>query len=289
MLLTATTDKISLITSETCDVDVVASYIDRNQSTGAIGQANRQLTTIATGTTTDIVAAPGATTTRKIQQLTIRNAHASTAVDVTVQFNANGTLYEMHAERLYATEILEWDEDTGFKKRVRKNPTISGAKLLNTTEWDSDTTALHRPCTELSFNLQHDNTKYGNRSFGTFGAFITTAAATTTGVMNSVCSTSSPFSSIMANIVSVILSVGTTTCLAACAGASWTTTNGVAPPTIGTTPATFGLILQAGGGQIAVESNFSTYNIAPTIRTEVAASLVGIMRGSWFELFEHTG
>lgn len=114
ILLTATTDKLQVITSAAGDVDVIAAYIDRNQSTFAVGADGRQLTTITTATTTDIVGAPGATTTRNIKQLTIRNAHASIANDVTVQFNANATLYELHKVTLQPGEMLEFVEGVGF-------------------------------------------------------------------------------------------------------------------------------------------------------------------------------
>jgi hypothetical protein len=125
MILTATTDKLSLITEQAGDVDVIVNYVDRVTSTGAVGAANRQVTTITTATTTDILASPAADTTRKVLDISIRNAHATTSVDVVVQYNANGTLYEAHAARLYPTERLAWSFDSGFNlntrpKRVRE-------------------------------------------------------------------------------------------------------------------------------------------------------------------------
>jgi hypothetical protein len=118
IILSLTTDKISLITSSTANIDVVAAYIDRNQSTGVVGLADRQLTTISTATTTDIVAVPGATTTRNVKRMTIRNRHATASNDVTVQINANGTLYELHKVTLLAGECLQYIEDFGFVKLV---------------------------------------------------------------------------------------------------------------------------------------------------------------------------
>lgn len=114
LVLTSTTDKLQLLTSAAGSIDVAAFYIDRDQSTGSVGAANRQLTTISTATTTDIVAAPGATTTRNIKQLHIRNKHATISCNVTVIFDANATDYELHKVTLRPGEALEYVEGVGF-------------------------------------------------------------------------------------------------------------------------------------------------------------------------------
>ncbi len=115
ILLTTTTDKLSLITDFSCNIAVSVIYIDRNQTTGNVGVADRQLTTITTATTTDILAAPGASTTRKVKELRIQNANTSTPMDITLQYNANGTLYEFISSRLMPKDVLTYAEDTGFK------------------------------------------------------------------------------------------------------------------------------------------------------------------------------
>lgn len=114
LVLTATTDKLQLTTSAAGSVDVLAFWVDRDQSSGAVGAANRQLSAIVTATTTDIVAAPGASTTRNVKQLHIRNKHASLSNDVTVIFDANGTDYEIHKVTLRPGEALEYVEGVGF-------------------------------------------------------------------------------------------------------------------------------------------------------------------------------
>lgn len=114
LLLTLTTDKLQLITSSTANIDVTATYIDRDQSTGVVGLADRQLTATSTATTTDIVAAPAATTTRNIKALMIRNRHASSSNDVTVQLNANSTLYTLYKKTLLAGESLIYIDAVGF-------------------------------------------------------------------------------------------------------------------------------------------------------------------------------
>jgi hypothetical protein len=114
MFLAATTDKLQLITSAAATVDVNVNYVDAVKTTGATSDLNRQNTAITTATTTDILAAPGASTTRNAKQLTVRNKDASLACDVTVVFNQNGTSFELHKVSLGTGDTLEYIEGVGF-------------------------------------------------------------------------------------------------------------------------------------------------------------------------------
>jgi hypothetical protein len=61
LLLTATTDKLQLVTGSAATVDVHASYVDASQANPPVVQGDtmgRQNTAITTAATTDIVAAP---------------------------------------------------------------------------------------------------------------------------------------------------------------------------------------------------------------------------------------
>lgn len=111
-----TTDKLQVISSSVADLEVVATYTDMVKSSGAWLSTNRQGTKITTATTTDILAAPASTEVRGINSLFIRNKHASTANDVTVQYNANATLWELYKTTLNAGETLEYIEGVGFFK-----------------------------------------------------------------------------------------------------------------------------------------------------------------------------
>jgi len=115
ILLTNTTDKISLITDFTCNVKTSIVYIDRDQTSGNVGLAERQLTSITTAGTTDILAAPPATTTRKVKEFRIENANTAYPMDVTLQYNANGILYELISSRLMPSDALTYMEDAGLK------------------------------------------------------------------------------------------------------------------------------------------------------------------------------
>lgn len=111
--LALTTDKISVITSSTADIEAHASFIDYVQSPES-ATPGKQNVKITTATTTDVVASPAASTFRNVKFLSLRNKHASAANDVTVQFNANSTLYELIKCTLLAGEELVCREGVWF-------------------------------------------------------------------------------------------------------------------------------------------------------------------------------
>lgn len=115
IILANTTDKLQVVTSAAGDVDVVVSYGEVSQATPpVVAPFGRQLTTIATAATTDVLAAPAASTTRTPEEITIRNTHASVANTVLVQYNANSTIYELHKVTLLPGEMLEYIRGIGW-------------------------------------------------------------------------------------------------------------------------------------------------------------------------------
>lgn len=184
LIQSLTTDKISLITTTTANTDVVASFVDRDQTTGIVGLAGKQLTAVNTATTTDIVAAPGSSTTRNLKALNIRNKHASTNNTITVQYNANSVLYELHKATLLAGEVLQYIEGLGFFKtfdttRDSRNFTTLADQLF--TDGNNWTTIVGLTCPVKA------NVAYG------FFAFIPHITdATTTGAQFGVKLTSAP-------------------------------------------------------------------------------------------------
>lgn len=121
LLLTATTDKLQLVTSEAVTVDVHASYMDHTLSSDNV-EGGRQNTAITTATTTDIVASPGSGVTRNVKTLHITNIHATSPVTVTVLYNQNGTTFTLHKVALAPGEMLEYADGVGFF--VSKQSTI---------------------------------------------------------------------------------------------------------------------------------------------------------------------
>lgn len=144
LLLTATTDKLQLVTSAAVTVDVHASVMDHTLSTDNVEGA-KQNTAITTATTTDIVAAPAAGTTRNVKGLLIRNKHATTSVDVTVVFDQNGTDFELHKTTLRAGECLEFVEGVGFFVL-----TVAANALLRTNKLTADQTNSTTTATEVT-------------------------------------------------------------------------------------------------------------------------------------------
>jgi len=112
--LALTTDKLSLISSSAATLDVHVSYVEASSSTFAVNGIGKQNTAISSATTTDILGVPGASTIRNCKTINIRNKDSSLSCTVTVQFNANGTLYELHKAVVAAGECLEYVEGIGW-------------------------------------------------------------------------------------------------------------------------------------------------------------------------------
>ena len=72
IILATTTDLVQIITGSTQAIKVHASYVDLNTSTSAI-TPGRLNTSIATATTTTVVASPAASTDRTVKYLSIQN------------------------------------------------------------------------------------------------------------------------------------------------------------------------------------------------------------------------
>lgn len=111
--LTATTDKLQLVTSAAVAVDVHCSYVDRTND-GVTITPGRQNTAITTAATTDILAAPGASTARNAKTINARNKDTSASVDVTAVFNQNGTSFELFKVTLRPQDSLEYVEGVGW-------------------------------------------------------------------------------------------------------------------------------------------------------------------------------
>lgn len=113
-MLLKDTDILEVITDAACDLDFWCSFTDRNSDGSSFPPSNQQ-GNITTATTTTIIAAPASGETRWIQSAYIRNAHATNAVNVTVEVNrSSGTLRECYKYNLLAGETLEFTEALGF-------------------------------------------------------------------------------------------------------------------------------------------------------------------------------
>jgi hypothetical protein len=127
---TATTDTLDIVTSSAAQVDVQANYIDAASSTLIPSGAGRQNTTISSATSTTILSAPGASTTRTLKQLTVRNLSTTTANTVTIEYDQNATFFEIYATTLQPGEELIYIEGLGFNVYA----TATSDRLLTSSE-----------------------------------------------------------------------------------------------------------------------------------------------------------
>lgn len=138
LLLTSTTDKIQVVTDAAVTLDVHASWLDYASPTFTPGRTN---SAISTATTTDVIGAPAASTTRNAKELNIRNTHASTPVGVTVQHVASGgTAVQLFKCSLNAGEELTFVDGIGWQRFDATGAlvTIAGIKPIRTLRVTAD-------------------------------------------------------------------------------------------------------------------------------------------------------
>jgi hypothetical protein len=114
ILLTSTSDKIQLITSAAGSITCHASYADASGSpvTVTLGRTNSLISSAAT---TDVVPAPGSSTSRNVKQLKISNTHASVSNTVTIQHTDGSTACELEKVTLLPGERMGYEEGVGIR------------------------------------------------------------------------------------------------------------------------------------------------------------------------------
>lgn len=112
ILLTSTSDKLQIVTSAAATVDVHASWVDNTSTAVTPGRTNTAITTAAT---TDVVAAPAASTQRNVKTLHVRNISNSLTTDVTVQHTDGTTAAQLYKITLVPGEAFQYTDDNGFE------------------------------------------------------------------------------------------------------------------------------------------------------------------------------
>lgn len=116
ILLQASADKISVITSTAAALDVFASFADTDStmliSSNVINGNNP--VAITSAATTDIVSTPGTGLARNLKFLSLYNKDASLSDDVTVQLNRSATLTVLFKCTLLVGERLVFSEGNWF-------------------------------------------------------------------------------------------------------------------------------------------------------------------------------
>ena len=263
------TDKLSLITSAAATLDVVASVQDKTTSTGALASVS-QRTAITTAATTDVVAVPGSGVERNIVELSIRNKHASTATDVTVQLNANATLYEIVKYTLNAGDTLEYVEGIGWfiitNAAALDKRLIVATDVVNATTSFADITGL--TCPVLS-----------GKNYSFMAHLFHVNDASTTGSqfgVNGPTMTSNIFGTIDTVTPSVTASAHS-------AGVVATLNTAITAQTTGATAQRLAII----SGWIKPSAN-GTFAMRCASEVAVAAGLT-VKAGSWCRIWEATG
>jgi hypothetical protein len=119
MLLTSASDKIQVVTSSANAVAVHASFVDLSGTTVTPGRTN---TSIAAAATTDVVASPGASTTRRVKFLSVWNDHATAAQTITVRHTDGTTDADVWSGSVPAQSGVIFDEESGWKVLSAETP-----------------------------------------------------------------------------------------------------------------------------------------------------------------------
>ena len=113
IFLTSTGDKLQVTTGSAGSVKVHASWVDNAAGTITPGRTNTA--PITTATTTDVVAAPGASTQRNLKFMSIHNASGSVSQALTVQHTDGSNAEPLWVGTLGIGETLHYGEQHGWQ------------------------------------------------------------------------------------------------------------------------------------------------------------------------------
>jgi hypothetical protein len=121
LLLTSVNDQLQLVTATAALIQVHASWVDTNTSTGAI-TPGRTNSAIALATTTNVVAPPASGVQRNIKTLHVRNADGAGTNIVTLQHTDGTTMVQLHKRTLAPGIALEYTDQGGFAAPALTTP-----------------------------------------------------------------------------------------------------------------------------------------------------------------------
>lgn len=110
LLLTSTTDILTMITGSAGSIVYKVDYVDYNGTTIAPARTPNAAA-VATATTTTICTSPAASTQRNVTRIIINNTHASVANLVTINHSDGTTVMALHDSTLAAGESMCMDEE----------------------------------------------------------------------------------------------------------------------------------------------------------------------------------
>ena len=140
--LTNTTHTLELVTSSTSAIDYRIVYFD--ETTSGAGISSTSIGEITTATTTTVLAAPAASTTRIVQSITYTNVGAAEN-NVTTKVDVSGTEYnETPTFTLKAGESIYYNMHTGWSRSMALTSTVTGlTKNFGKTGTASDAASYH--------------------------------------------------------------------------------------------------------------------------------------------------
>lgn len=269
------TDKLKLVSSSAANLDVLVSSI-RYSSTFALDDIKNQATAISSATTTDILTAPASGKFLTVKHINIRNRHASTSCDVTVQLDRSATNYEIHKVTLLAGEALQFIEGVGWfvlkSGRTDRWMMLTGSDYVNATTSFSDITGLTCPVINgkvynwMAMLLHVANATTTGPRFGVNGPSMTAIQAAQ--IIRSVTLTSVDATTVESQ------SAGPATAVDTSAGGATATGN------VSVTAALLSGVFTAGAD--------GTFALRGQSEVAVAAGLT-VKVGSWLHVWEPTG
>jgi hypothetical protein len=110
LLLTSTSDLITVITDAASDIEVQTAWVDKiagsEPTTGRLNTAS-----ITTATTTTIVASPAGSTARNVKHMSFHNNHATVSCLLRISHTDGTTVSEMIHSTLLPGEALTFDQN----------------------------------------------------------------------------------------------------------------------------------------------------------------------------------
>lgn len=135
LILDGANDKVQLVTGDAADMEVQVSWMHNNA--GTVTPGGDPMASITTATTTDIVAAAGASQQRNVKNISIKNNHGSQSQTATVQeTDGTNTVILWGPAEIAAGELLVFDEtgrwtlyDTNGQEKAVSFPAATQADM----------------------------------------------------------------------------------------------------------------------------------------------------------------
>lgn len=271
ILLTTTSDKLQIITASTGSIKPHVSWVDN--AAGVITYGRTNTAAVASATTTDVLAAPGASTVRNAKFISVRNDHASTSNLVTIQHTDGTTVHPLWQGTLLAGESVNFNEGQGWQYcDANGNPKLAATKLdtwLHVTSDYTNSTTSFTAITGLSAAV------VSGKKYMLEAHLYGLSAATTTGIQMAIGNVA------MTSIIATALQVITNSTSAATVAAGTVAAVDTAAGATGTASVT---------ATLNILSAQFTPSAAGTVQvkaaSEVGASQITIKQGSWVHIRE---